>query len=151
MINKIISGGQTGADRGGLEAARELGISTGGYCPKGYLTENGPDLTLKEFGLIEMETSENNKRTTKNIEISDATVIIGGTDLDGMLKSRGSIFTFNTAMKLKKLVLVNPDIKTLKDWLNDQNSRILNVAGDRESDSPGIQVRTKEYLLKALK
>ncbi|MFA7359591.1 MAG: putative molybdenum carrier protein [Candidatus Kapaibacterium sp.] len=150
MINKIISGGQTGADRGGLEAARELGISTGGYCPKGYLTENGPDLTLKEFGLIEMETSENNKRTTKNIEISDATVIIGGTDLDGMLKSRGSIFTFNTAMKLKKLVLVNPDIKTLKDWLNAQNFRILNVAGDRESDSPGIQVRTKEYLLKAL-
>ena len=32
-ITRIISGGQTGADRAGLAAAYELGIETGGHCP----------------------------------------------------------------------------------------------------------------------
>ena len=53
---KIISGGQTGADMGALLAARELGIPTGGVAPKGWLTENGPqEELLRNFGLIECE------------------------------------------------------------------------------------------------
>lgn len=54
MLTKIISGGQTGADEGGLEGARLLGIPTGGTAPKGYRTENGPNLTLRDtYGLVE--------------------------------------------------------------------------------------------------
>ncbi|MGD9687665.1 MAG: putative molybdenum carrier protein, partial [Desulfobacter sp.] len=41
MIRKIVSGGQTGVDRAGLDAARAAGIPIGGYCPKGRLAEDG--------------------------------------------------------------------------------------------------------------
>jgi len=40
-LEMVISGGQTGADRGGLIAAKELGIPTGGTAPLGYKTEAG--------------------------------------------------------------------------------------------------------------
>ncbi len=41
MIDKIISGGQTGADRAGIDVAIELGIPHGGWIPKGRRAENG--------------------------------------------------------------------------------------------------------------
>ena len=54
MILQIVSGGQTGADQGGLEAALALGIPVGGWAPKGWLTENGPDPTLEsKYGMKE--------------------------------------------------------------------------------------------------
>ena len=40
-IFKIISGGQTGADKGGLIAAKKANIKTGGIAPKGFMTEAG--------------------------------------------------------------------------------------------------------------
>ena len=52
-LSKIISGGQTGADRAGLEVAKRLGYETGGTVPRGYKTSTGPDPTLKEFGVVE--------------------------------------------------------------------------------------------------
>ncbi|HEY5122242.1 MAG TPA: putative molybdenum carrier protein, partial [Ignavibacteria bacterium] len=132
MIKKIISGGQTGADRGGLEGARALGIETGGYCPKGYLTENGLDLTLKDFGLIEINSKDYRERTIKNIEISDGTVIFDNVNEKGKLKSPGSVLTLNTAIKISKPVVVNPDELTFKTWLIENNIHVLNVAGNRE-------------------
>ena len=69
FIKKVISGGQTGADRAGLEAAKKAGIETGGYCPKDYLTEKGPDKSLKGFGLIETETREYTERTELNLSL----------------------------------------------------------------------------------
>ncbi len=56
QVAKIISGGQTGADRGGLEAGRVLGIETGGTCPKFFRTETGHDVSLQGFGLVEHES-----------------------------------------------------------------------------------------------
>ena len=41
VITKIVSGGQSGADQGGLDAAIELGIPHGGWCPKGRKSEDG--------------------------------------------------------------------------------------------------------------
>jgi hypothetical protein len=148
LIKKIISGGQTGADRGGLEAVKENGITTGGYCPKGWLTENGPDVTLKEFGLIEMDTADYKKRTIKNIETSDGTVIFGAVGKRGGILSGGSKLTLSTAKKLKKPVIVNPDEITFKSWLAENNIQILNVAGNRESVNPGLEKKVKNYLLR---
>jgi hypothetical protein len=77
-LRKIISGGQTGADTGALLAARELGLETGGFAPKGWLTENGPqEGLLRTFGLIECEVRGHPARTRRNIESSDATLLIG--------------------------------------------------------------------------
>ena len=63
MLKKIISGGQTGADKAGLEAALVMKYKTGGFCPKGYLTESGNDISLKKLGLKQVRTPRYEERT----------------------------------------------------------------------------------------
>jgi len=41
VIEKVISGGQTGADRAALDFAIAHGIPYGGWCPAGRLAEDG--------------------------------------------------------------------------------------------------------------
>ena len=86
MITKIISGGQTGADQAVLDVAIELGIPHGGWIPKGRKTERGP-LPAK-YQLQEMSTAEYPKRTERNVQDSDGTLIISHGELSG-----GSEFT----------------------------------------------------------
>src|SRR5262249_3920699 len=75
---KVISGDQTGADMGALIAARELGLETGGFAPKGWQTENGPqEHILRGFGLIECEEPGYPARTRRNVAGSDATLLVG--------------------------------------------------------------------------
>ncbi len=72
-ISRIVSGGQTGADRGGLDAAIELGIPHGGWCPKGRKSEDGTIPLI--YQLVETSSSDYKVRTEKNVADSDATVI----------------------------------------------------------------------------
>jgi hypothetical protein len=58
MLDRVISGGQTGADQAALRAARACGISTGGWAPRGWLTEAGPAPWLAEWGLAECPEGE---------------------------------------------------------------------------------------------
>jgi hypothetical protein len=59
VLEKIISNGQTGLDQAGWRAARAAGIPTGGWMPKGFLTEDGPHPEFAEdFGALEWVTSE---------------------------------------------------------------------------------------------
>jgi Circularly permutated YpsA SLOG family len=86
MIRKIISGGQTGADRAGLDFAIETGLEHGGYVPRGRKAEDGR--IDERYNLIELSNSSYPARTKRNIEKSDGTVIFslervlsGGTKL----------------------------------------------------------------------
>lgn len=105
MIKKIISGGQTGADLGGLKAAKKLGIKTGGLAPKGYKTEigNNPELfTL--YGLVAAPTDDYSYRTAANVRASHATVIFATN-----AKSPGTKFTIKTCEAGgKPFILINP-------------------------------------------
>ncbi|GAH86529.1 unnamed protein product, partial [marine sediment metagenome] len=74
LVKKVISGGQTGVDQAGLEAAKELGIKTGGYIPRGFLTENGSDYSLKKFNLTEMKSTSYVIRSIFNVDNSDGTI-----------------------------------------------------------------------------
>ncbi len=84
MIKKIISGGQTGADRAALDFALKFNISHGGWIPKGRKAEGGP--LPDKYQLLEMPTTSYPARTEKNVQDSDGTVIFsrgkpsGGTD-----------------------------------------------------------------------
>jgi len=147
MIKKIISGGQTGADRGGLEAAKILGIETGGFCPKGFLTEIGSDISLKDYGLIELETYDYDSRTVKNVVSADGTVIFGNTDINGNLISPGTNLTFKTSVELNIPVILNPDKEEFQFWLRTNKISTLNVAGDRESANPGICESVKGFII----
>ena len=81
----ILSGGQTGVDRGALDAALEVGVECGGWCPDGRTAEDGriPD----RYPLVELEGAGYAERTRRNVEDSDGTLIlcvgapVGGTAL----------------------------------------------------------------------
>lgn len=73
MIKKTLSGGQTGADRAGLNVAIELGLDHGGWAPKGFAAEDG--IIPKIYNLKEMPVRGYPSRTEQNILDSDATAI----------------------------------------------------------------------------
>lgn len=144
----VISGGQTGADQGGLRAAHALGIPTGGWAPKGYRTEQGPQPKLGSvFGLEEHPTEDDYEpRTYLNVQTADATVIFGR-------RSRGSNLTERICKKTGKPFLwVQDTTKTserirFRLWLGRHLPECLNVAGNRESVSPGIGAEVEAFLL----
>jgi len=154
MLTTIISGGQTGADRGGLEAGEKLGLVTGGWIPKGFRTENGaaPMMAL-QYNLQEHHSSKYPPRTKLNVKQADATLIVGN------INSSGSKLTARCCMDMHKPYIVVPrhkavvpiklDILRLRRFL--KNVTILNVAGNRESKNPGIQNFTKTLIVKAAK
>ena len=150
LLKKIISGGQTGADMGGLLAARELGIETGGMAPKGWLTENGPEeVLLRSFGLSECEEEGFPARTRRNVADSSGTLLVGE------YETGGSRLTFEVATQLNRpLFLVAfgnfGNVQDFQRWLEEHQIQVLNVAGNRESESPGIAEFTRQFLLKAL-
>jgi hypothetical protein len=77
MLTRVISSGQTGADQAGLRAARAAGIPTGGWAPKGWLTEKGPSLWLADFGLVECPEPGYPPRTRANVRDSDGSIWFG--------------------------------------------------------------------------
>ena len=156
-VSKIISGGQTGADQGALLAARELGIETGGAAPQGWLTEEGPRETLlRGFGLVECDDPGYAARTRANVTNSDGTFLVG------QHETGGSALTFEIARELSKPLFhvgcpgsgVTPsptDRERFLGWIGEHNISTLNVAGERESRSPGIGQFTREFLVRALR
>jgi hypothetical protein len=143
---KIISGGQTGADLGGLEGARDVKVETGGHCPAECRTENGPNLELKSiYGLVETEASNYNARTLLNIKNSDGTAIFAD-----KLDSRGTVLTINNCRTQRKPYICNPTAGELIGFITWHNVEVLNVAGNRESVAPGIQLRVRDIIYKTL-
>ena len=127
MIKMIISGGQTGADRIGLEAAKAKGVPTGGMAPRNYYTEVGSDLTLKDFGLTQSPINGYKHRTMFNIHQSDGTVLFGD------MTSPGSAQTIEGCVDNLKPHICNPTFWELAKWIEDNKIEILNVAGNRGS------------------
>ncbi|KKN01438.1 hypothetical protein LCGC14_1127640 [marine sediment metagenome] len=146
VVEKIISGGQTGADMGGLIAGKILKINTGGTAPPNWMTEEGAKPTLRSWGLTEggPDPTGYTKRTKKNIIDSDGTLLMGNTS------SPGSSLTKRLCLTLLKPYIVNPDPTSLKTWLEIFGIKVLNVAGNRESKNPGIQDKTIHLLKEVL-
>lgn len=126
---RIISGGQSGADRGGLEIAHAMGIETGGTAPLGYRTEYGPCLALRDvFGLVESPSPHYPARTLANVRDADLTVIFGTVHPTG-----GSQETINFCQVISCPYIVNPTPEQLRSALLSFGVEILNVAGNRHS------------------
>ena len=139
MIKKIISGGQTGADRGALDAAIQMGIAHGGWVPKGRVAEDGPISEI--YQLQQMSTDSYPKRTEQNVMDSDGTLIISHGKLTG-----GSAYTRKMAMKhgkpwfhadMNKLPTFHAAM-IVEEWISKNQIEILNVAGSRASRDPFI-------------
>lgn len=144
MIEKVISGGQTGVDRAALDVAAELGLPRGGWCPNGRRAEDGP--IPERYPLTETTTARYPQRTAANVRAGDGTLILtrGAPD-------RGTALTERLARRAKKPLLVidldrAPPPETVRAWAEENAVRVLNVAGLRESSRPGIYRRAAEFL-----
>ncbi|MHC4879127.1 MAG: putative molybdenum carrier protein [Planctomycetota bacterium] len=158
MIERIVSGGQTGVDRAALDVALEAGIPCGGWCPRGRRAEDGriPD----SYPLEETSQRDYSVRTERNIVDSDGTLIISGGPLTG-----GTALTRTLARRLdcplfivdlrehesaKPNVLGATVLDQLEQWLDENRIRTLNVAGPRESQQPGVHSRASQFLKQLL-
>lgn len=134
---QVISGGQTGADLGGLVGARRAGVATGGTAPRGFRTEAGPQPVLAEYGLVEDDSPDYPPRTRKNACNSDATVIFSSHPNSG-----GTRTTVRFCRELKRpWTIINPfadeALAELVAFVEKERPGVLNVAGNRESVAPG--------------
>jgi hypothetical protein len=141
---KIVSGGQTGADRGALDAALNLGLSVGGWCPRGRRAEDGP--IHSRYPLRETPSDDYAQRTEWNVRDSDATLILARAPLTG-----GTALTRDLAERLGKPWLILDPAATdssdrLRDWLAAHRVEVLNIAGPRESQEPGIGEEVRRFL-----
>ncbi len=144
MVNKIVSGGQTGVDRAALDVALELGLPCGGWCPKGRLAEDGviPDI----YPLEETPSAAYEERTGWNVRDSDGTLILATFPPTG-----GTAYTLYLVEQYSRpFIAVDLDRVAAGDetsaaeagrvtaWMESEGVEVLNVAGPRESKQPGI-------------
>ncbi|CAK8717162.1 MAG: hypothetical protein D3917_12265 [Candidatus Electrothrix sp. AX5] len=147
-MKKIISGGQTGADRAALDAAIERGIPHGGWMPRGRATEDGP--LGQQYRLQELDSYRYRDRTRKNVVESDGTLIVSY----GPLTS-GSALTEALAVRYDRPCLhlnmdyfsLNDAVLALEQWLEKNAIETLNVAGPRASSDERIYETVRELIL----
>jgi predicted Rossmann fold nucleotide-binding protein DprA/Smf involved in DNA uptake len=147
---KIISGGQTGVDRGALDAALESGIECGGSCPLGRKAEDG--VISEKYPVTELNSTVYSDRTRKNVIDSDATLIIYFGQLQG-----GTAFTRQCCIQENKPYLVIDASKAGQDdlvqhileFIRQNRTQVLNVAGPRASKVPTAQEATR-VLMKSI-
>ena len=142
---RIVSGGQSGVDRAALDVALAAGIPCGGWCPAGRAAEDGP--IAARYPLAETPSPAPEQRTEWNVRDADATLVLVRAAHAG-----GTAFTLDCARRLARPVRV-VDLASAADpgaeiraWLDAERPRVLNVAGPRESESPGIGAAARELL-----
>ena len=152
MLKKIVSGGQTGVDRGALDAALEASFPCGGWCPKGRKAEDGA--IPARYPLTEMPGPTYRARTRRNVMDSDATLVLFFGELSG-----GTLETLRIAEQIGKPVLtVDCAAKPVADaavevsaFIRLHGIAILNVAGPRESTRPGAGAYARDLISTVLR
>lgn len=154
IVEKIISGGQSGADLSGLDVGLYLNLKTGGTMPKGYRTENGnkPEYAEK-YGVVEDYNTSYVPRTELNVLNSDATLIFGKNSGGSKLTrsfckqhhkpSYHHYWDANTPVTLYS-------IEAFRKFIIDNNVKVLNVAGNREEKNKGIYNACRDFLIDTL-
>lgn len=165
IFELIISGGQTGADQGALDAALKLQHPCGGYCPKGRKSEKGP--IPPRYPMQELKSASYPPRTKANVKRADGTLIFTYGSPSG-----GTLLTVEYARNMQKPFYIidfyqnnphrndfqKPDFKKhiatrlqqIREWGRENKVYILNVAGPRESDHPGTREMVAEIIYKLL-
>jgi len=155
MIKKIVSDGQNGVSLGGLLASADLDIDHSGFVPMSFDTEQGPEDVIMTFQkLLKIKTKDPLSVITKNIAISDATLIM----TDGKLTKRSRAGVLQSRLFSKPFFHVDLSKKTdfaaaigIKSWIKEirkfLNVSVLDVVGSLESKSPGISERTRSILV----
>jgi hypothetical protein len=154
MEIKVISGGQTGADQAGLYAARDCGITTGGYAPANFMTKEGPNFKLRdEFGLF-VVAGGYKMRTQLNVKSSDITLRFAyNFNSPGERCTMGAIINYHKPYKDFFLTYpINDDIiQETSDWINYEGYKVINVAGNTQTKKYDTFTPVYEAMCKILK
>ncbi len=147
-LSKIVSGGQTGADRAALDAGLAAGLAVGGWCPRGRGAEDG--VIPSRYPLEETPREALIQRTEWNVRDSDGTLILNLGELEG-----GTLKTIEFAVSHGKPFTVvaldgAPAPAEVVDWIAAEGIETLNIAGPRESKRPGIHDRARRFLDRVL-
>lgn len=153
MLEKVISGGQIGVDIAGLRAAKNLGIETGGYAPKDWMTLRGSNkITLEQYGLVECVEKGYPPRTELNVKNSDCTIRIAAD-----WNTRGEVCTMRYITKHKKpyyditmritqitgRVWSEQIISNVARWIIRNDFDVINIAGNAK---PFLEAYVEQYL-----
>lgn len=140
---RVLSGGQTGVDRAALDAALAAGVPVGGWCPAGRRAEDGP--IDARYPLRETPTADPAERTRRNVADAGAVLVLAPGDPAG-----GTALAVAHARALGRLVTV------VDPWAPDATARVaawwqnapavVNVAGPRESEAPGVYAAARAVL-----
>ena len=154
---KIISGGQTGIDRAALDAAIEMGVDYGGWCPKGGLAEDfrkPPGLLARYPLLREAPSAEPTQRTEWNVLDVDRLMIL--IDVSGIDVSKGTVAARDFAVALgKPHGMIDLDAgdalaQALACAGEDAGASSIGIAGPRESEVRGIYAKARPFLCAVL-
>jgi len=169
VLRKIVSGGQSGVDRGALDASIAAGLDHGGWCPRGRKAEDGP--IPAQYQLIELPSSSYAARTERNVVESDGTLVLawgkpaGGTRLTQRLAARlgkpsllvdlGDVQSAaggesEPDVADSQLAPTDRQLDAVLTWIGRSSIEVLNVAGPRESQSPGIQKRAERFITRLI-
>jgi len=157
---KIISGGQTGADIGALRAAKKMGLETGGWMPVGFKTLAGNKPEYKqEFGMEAHMSASYSPRTFCNVRISDGTIRIANNfessgekcTLQAIVKYRKPNLDIGFSSSLDNNSVSFTDVELTASWIIKHNIKILNVAGNSERTSPGIEKFAESFVAYVIK
>ena len=148
---KIVSGAQTGVDRGALDAALDCGADCGGWCPEGRLAEDGvvPD----RYPVRELPGAGYVERTLENVIDSDGTLIVyekrydGGTELTGEFCAE-----HDRPLLCLDLALTTPAEagRQVVEFIAGHGIAVLNVAGPRASKWPQGREQARQVIAAAL-
>ena len=149
MIEKVVSGGQTGVDRAALDAALEADLDCGGWCPQGRRAEDGP--IPEKYPLSETESGAYIARTRLNVEDSDGTLIVTrGRPTGGTRRTAEHARFIGKPLHVVDLKSSPDDAEAhladVRAWIAENDIRVLNVAGPRESTRPGINEAAMAFL-----
>ncbi len=144
-MTKIISGGQTGADRAALQWARAHGHPTGGWMPEGFRAEDGkhPEMAIL-YGMKQTMDWRYGPRTRLNVQEADKTLIFGNHNSPGCRLTIKFCEKFQKPYAVVKFPGRFPIIAFIREFVYGVN--VLNIAGNREQKNPGIGEFVKKTL-----